>query len=233
MSFLQHLNSIQESCERKSELTFVSKSFQIITFPAGHLDPEAKTYTEKDNTYHKLSPEILTTLTYRNNIINTFHTRGMMNLSMRDEIKKKYLEICERFKALFGQKQLEEITNSRSNKATEISDSDDDNFIGKHLLFPCDRTHKFNTTLTLDSARKVTAIEKVAYGLGWTDADLYQNQGRFPFPCGNEYGLTCFISKDTTIGEITPDSIELIHRKEFRRGSVLKYYKHPAERSHL
>jgi len=38
---------------------------------------------------------------------------------------------------------------------------------------------------------------------GWSEVRLYQNQGRFRFPCGEDYGLVCFVDGDQEIGEAT------------------------------
>ena len=39
---------------------------------------------------------------------------------------------------------------------------------------------------------------------------LYQNRGRFRFPCGRDDGLVCFLEDDQRIGEVTRQSIEII-----------------------
>lgn len=57
---------------------------------------------------------------------------------------------------------------------------------------------------------KVDAIRDQALSLGWTDARLYQNRGRYSFPCGQEYGLVCFLYDDRSVGEVTRQSIEII-----------------------
>jgi hypothetical protein len=57
---------------------------------------------------------------------------------------------------------------------------------------------------------KVQAIRDAAVAIGWTDARLFQNRGRFLFPCGNDYGLACFVHPDQTIGRVTPRAIEIV-----------------------
>ncbi|MBP7433600.1 hypothetical protein KA996_08675 [bacterium] len=225
MSFLQLLSSINENREIKSDLPFVSKSFQIITFPAGHLDPEAKTYTEKDNTYHKLSPEILTILCQKRRIIGQLCAKEMVNLSMWHETEKKYQKICETFQSTFGKTCLEEIVNSNNNDNINILDHDKDNFIGKHLVFPNDIIHKFKKEINTDSLIKVLSIEKIALELNWNIANLYQTQGMLPFPMAEYYGLICFLSNNTFIGEVNPDSIELICKYRSGREVIQKFYR--------
>ncbi len=45
---------------------------------------------------------------------------------------------------------------------------------------------------------------------GWREARLYQNRGRFRFPCGEDYGLVCFVDGDFALGEVTRQSIEIV-----------------------
>jgi hypothetical protein len=68
---------------------------------------------------------------------------------------------------------------------------------------------------------KVQAIRDAALAAGWTDARLFQNRGRFLFPCGNDYGLACFVHPDQAIGAVTPRAIEVITRA----GHTLNFYR--------
>ena len=68
---------------------------------------------------------------------------------------------------------------------------------------------------------KVRAIEKEAFAAGWSHAELYQNRGRFAFPCGNDYGLVCFVHPDQSLGKVTPRAIEVIQRA----GHSLHFYR--------
>ncbi|OPZ83955.1 MAG: hypothetical protein BWY76_02048 [bacterium ADurb.Bin429] len=65
-------------------------------------------------------------------------------------------------------------------------------------------------------------IRERAHALGWTDADLFQTSGRFQFPCGQEYGLVCFL-RGRTPGEITADGIALLPDKP--GGAVLTFHR--------
>ena len=71
-------------------------------------------------------------------------------------------------------------------------------------------THRHVQPVRLSAIAKVHAIEARAYADGWTQPELYQNRGRLVFPCGQDYGLVCFLQQDRTIGRITPRAIELI-----------------------
>ncbi len=53
-------------------------------------------------------------------------------------------------------------------------------------------------------------IRDQALALGWSEAQLYRNRGRFRFPCGQDCGLVCFLEKDKRIGEVNRRSIEIV-----------------------
>lgn len=82
-------------------------------------------------------------------------------------------------------------------------------------LFPENGDWSHSARITPDAQQRVNAIRDEALKLGWTDAGLYQNRGRYPFPYGQDYGLICFLSGGRTIGEVTALSIEIIgnHQK--------------------
>lgn len=68
-----------------------------------------------------------------------------------------------------------------------------------------------------ETIAKVDAIREKAMALGWTEEGLYQTKGRFKFPCGEEYGLVCFVEKDDSVGEITRQYIEIIRPSGVRQ----------------
>ncbi len=77
-------------------------------------------------------------------------------------------------------------------------------------LFPPDGHWNFTQRVRPSALTKVDAIRDQAHSLGWTEARLYQNRGRYSFPCGQDYGLVCFLDDQRQIGEITRESIEII-----------------------
>ena len=77
-------------------------------------------------------------------------------------------------------------------------------------LFPEDGDWKFTQPVRSSTVPKVDAIRDQALSVGWSEAQLYRNRGRFRFPCGQDYGLVCFLEEDKRIGEVTRQSIEII-----------------------
>ncbi len=77
-------------------------------------------------------------------------------------------------------------------------------------LFPKDGDWRFTQRVRTSAVPKVDAIRDQALSLGWSEARLYQNRGRFRFPCGEDYGLVCFLDENKRIGEVTRQSIEIV-----------------------
>jgi len=65
--------------------------------------------------------------------------------------------------------------------------------------------------VTSRAVAKVDVICDEAMACGWSEARLYQNQRRFRFPYGQDYGLICFVDEGREIGGVTKQSIEIIH----------------------
>jgi len=88
------------------------------------------------------------------------------------------------------------------------------------LEYPSDGEWPFTQSVDFDDFIKVDAVSAAAKAQGWSHADLFQNRGRFAYPYGQDYGLICSV-RHRTIGEITPEAIELL--PEQRDGSPLMF----------
>ncbi len=77
-------------------------------------------------------------------------------------------------------------------------------------LFPPDGDWRFTQRVRSSAIPKVDAIRDQALSLGWSQARLYQNRGRFRFPCGEDYGLVCFLDENKRIGQVTRQFIEIV-----------------------
>lgn len=71
------------------------------------------------------------------------------------------------------------------------------------------------------AVEQVDAIRDEAIRLGWTDAMLYQNRGRYVYPYGQDYGLVCALGRDRVIGAITQETIEI--RSTRAQGATLSF----------
>ncbi|MHB9131162.1 MAG: hypothetical protein ACYDBB_08745 [Armatimonadota bacterium] len=76
--------------------------------------------------------------------------------------------------------------------------------------YPPSGDFRFTHEVSLLAVLTVDFIRDDAITLGWSEASLYQNRSDLAFPCGQEYGLVCFLHRDQQIGRITPEAIELL-----------------------
>ncbi len=77
-------------------------------------------------------------------------------------------------------------------------------------------------TVSPRAIAQVDAIRDVALALGWSHASLYATHGRFAFPCGQDYGLVCFLEDGDGVGNVTREYVEIL-RDGTREG--LKFYR--------
>jgi len=89
-------------------------------------------------------------------------------------------------------------------------------------LFPKDGNLPFPGKVLPSAVAKVDAIRDQALALGWSERRLYQNRGELRFPCGEDYGLVCFIGEAQRIGEVTKQYIEIISPAP--RENCLRFY---------
>ena len=80
---------------------------------------------------------------------------------------------------------------------------------------------RFSQRVSNRALAQVNAISDHALAMGWTEAELYQTRGRFPFPCGRQYGLVCFIHRDQRVGKVTENNIEIVYPD----GHALRFYR--------
>ncbi len=97
-------------------------------------------------------------------------------------------------------------------------------FQEERWIYPDNETLKFSADVKSSIVAKVDAIRDQAMELGWTEAQLYQSQGRHRFPCGEDYGLICFVSGDRKIVGVTESCIEIAHSIGTSREHILKFH---------
>lgn len=81
------------------------------------------------------------------------------------------------------------------------------------LNYPSTGTWRFRAKVELLDYIKVEKVEALAMELGWSYADLYQNRGQLAMPCGQDYGLICFVHGQS-IGSVSAEAIELFPEKD-------------------
>ena len=93
--------------------------------------------------------------------------------------------------------------------------------------FPTDSKMAFSETITDGALREVEAIKEQALSLGWTEAQLFQNQGRLKFPSGADYGLICFLKGGRRITRVTERSARI----ESPNGSTFTHFRNDGDQN--
>jgi hypothetical protein len=167
--------------------------------------------------FRRLSPEYFSWLRSRMVTAQAAHQSGKLSDSAWEILRERFNRLQEMAITAFGKATLQQALRDFNPKSylppvvpkTEPSQSAEP--VRKDWLFPAGQAWKCRRTVTSQVVAKVDAIGDAAMAKGWSEARLYQNQGRFRFPCGEDYGLVCFVDGSRRIGEITARYIEIIH----------------------
>ena len=158
------------------------------------------------------------------------HKAGKLPEDAWNTLRKRFNALQELAIREFGKESLQEVLQSFSPKnyrppalRPEPQDKPVD-VPRKDWIYPGNQAWKCKQPVTSQAVAKVDTIREEAMAKGWSEARLYQNQGRFRFPCGEDYGLVCFVDGDQEIGEVTERSIEIIHGPKSGRPSTLRFY---------
>jgi len=88
------------------------------------------------------------------------------------------------------------------------------------FAFPATGEWRFTEPVSPEAVAKVDKIREEALALGWSEARLYQNRGQIRFPCGQEYGVVCFLRDGETIAAVSREAITI----QGRHGHALRFY---------
>lgn len=180
--------------------------------------------------FRRLSPEYFAWLRSRMVTAQAAHKAGKLPEDAWNTLRQRFNALQELAIREFGKESLQEILQSFSpknyrppalrpepqKKPVEVP--------RKVWIYPQHAAGRHRQPVTSQAVAKVDAIREEAMAKGWSEARLYQNQGRFRFPCGEDYGLVCFVDGDQEIGEVTERFIEIIHGPKSGRPSTLRFY---------
>ncbi len=93
--------------------------------------------------------------------------------------------------------------------------------------YPADGTGAYHP-VSKTALALVDAIRDRALALGWTMDQLYRNVGM----AHRDWGLVCYLRSGDKIGEITRQSIEIVHRSQ-SAPRALRFYNHEVEQPWL
>ena len=160
----------------------------------------------KDVCYRKIDPLYFAWLRCRMETAQRAFDSGGLPKDKWDELRGRFNRLQEWAIGHYGKEALQAVIR-------EFDPADYYSPVNRQpepFLFP--KTGDWNCTEWVSpvSVRKVDAIRDHALSLGWSEARLYRNRGRFRFPLGEDYGLVCFLEENQRIGEVTRRYIEIV-----------------------
>jgi len=179
--------------------------------------------------FRRLNPEYCAWLRSRMVLAQKRYQAGRIPARQYEELRARFNAVHTWAVARFGEPVLLEAVRTLDPQAyrpptvqdAEEADSSDVAETPPPAHFcPANGDWRFTEPVSPQAVAKVDAIREQALAAGWSEARLYQNRGRLSFPCGQDYGLVCFLYGDDRVGEITPQSIEIINA----RGTRLRFY---------
>lgn len=180
--------------------------------------------------FRRLSPEYFAWLRSRTVTARAAHKAGKLPEEAWNTLRQRFNALQELAIREFGKESLQEILRSFSPKnyrppalRPELREKPV-KVPRKDWIYPGNQAWKCKQPVTSQAVAKVDAIREEAMAKGWSETRLYQNQGRFRFPCGEDYGLVCFVDGDQEIGEVTERFIEIVHGPKSGRPSTLRFY---------
>ena len=219
--------AVSETSEHCQSL-FVTTDLEIRKFAwvrTGELDIE-----QNGKVFRLLSPEDVAWLRSRMVTAQAAHKAGKLPEDAWNTLRQRFNALQELAIREFGKESLQEVLQSFSPKnyrPPALRPEPQEKPVEaprKDWIYPGNQAWKCKQPVTSQAVAKVDAIREEAMAKGWSEARLYQNQGRFRFPCGEDYGLVCFVDGDQEIGEVTERSIEIIHGPKSGRPSTLRFY---------
>jgi hypothetical protein len=179
--------------------------------------------------YRRLEPEYYAWLRSRMTLAQKLHRAGRLSTARYEALRERFNAVHHWAVERYGEAPLLEAVHTldaseydppkvHEPEATPAAASVPETPLH---LYPTDGNWRCIHRVELEAVAKVDAIRDRAFALGWSEALLYQNRGRYAFPCDEDWGLVCFIGPKDEIGEVTRESIEIVtgwgSRLRFRR----------------
>lgn len=170
--------------------------------------------------FRRLDPEYFAWLRSRMVAARNAHQAGKLPDNTWDLLRTRFNQVQELAVQQFGDKALQTAISNLNPKTYDSPAKHKK----KDWTYPAQEAWKCKQPVTSRAVAKVDAVRDEAMACGWSEARLYQNQGRFRFPCGQDYGLVCFVDEDREIGAVTKRFIEIIHGANTSRPSTLRFH---------
>jgi len=205
-------NDHDEDSEQQALYVSTDLNAQVLTLQEQDVNHDGKTYRQ-------LTPDYFAWLRTRMQTAKSAHQNKRISDKNWNMLRERFNPIQQHAIELFGQDVLKAACEGFNSNHYQPPQE----FQEERWIYPENETFKFSADVKSRVVVKVDAIRAQAMELGWTEAQLYQNQGRHRFPCGEDYGLICFISGDREIVGVTEAYIEIAHNIGTSRESILKF----------
>jgi len=179
--------------------------------------------------FRRLDPEYYAWLRSRMVVAQKRYQAGRLPARQYEELRTRFNAVHAWAVERFGEPVLLEALRSLNPRdyqppvvkdVGEADPSDVAESVQPSHLYPAHGGWRFTEAVSPEAVAKADAVREQALAAGWSEVQLYQNRGRYSFPCGQDYGLVCFLHGDDQVGEITRQSIEIINA----RGTRLRFY---------
>lgn len=201
------------------EVLFVATDLESRHLECG--EGENRDIEHEEKSYRRLDPEYFAWLRSRMVAARSAHNAGKLPDKTWDLLRERFNRVQELAVEEFGEKALQKAVHCLNPKTYDAPPAKQQK---KDWIYPAGEAWKCKQPVTSRAVAKVDAIRDEAMACGWSEARLYQNQGRFRFPCGQDYGLVCFVDEDREIGAVTRQFIEIIHGANTPRPSTLRFH---------
>lgn len=204
-----------------SQAIYVSTRLDIIKLPAGSNSPEE---IEREGiTFQRLTPQYFAWLNRKVNGILLAHEQKRVPDAQWNMLRERFTEINILAVKIFGPDKIREAVENPlpdshlPSQPKKIAPS-------FHWHYPSHGTFAFTESVTKEAIDKVNAILPDALSKSWKEHQLLQNRGNYSFPCGQDYGLACFMDGTKTIGAITESYIEIVDTENPNRPVTMRFH---------
>ena len=180
--------------------------------------------------YHRLEPEYFAWLRSRMLAAQSVFKAGKLPETTWESLKSRFNPLQEYAIQKFGKESLQQAfcqLSPQDYQAPRLIPKEPEKPSEppkNNWTYPENEAWNCIQQVSAEALAKVDAIKEEAMSKKWSEARLYQNQGRFKFPCGQDYGLVCFVGDDQKIGAVTEQYIEIIHCPDTPRPSTLRFH---------
>ena len=203
-----------ENISTQEPALFVSTDLETTQFEWAITSASDVEYSGK--IYRRLDPEYFAWLRSRMLAAQSAFKAGKLPETKWESLKNRFNPLQEYAVQKFGKEHLQQAFSQLSpqnyqpprhvpKKPEKTAEPPKNNWI-----YPGNKALTCIQPVTSHALAKVDAIRDEALAKKWSEAKLYQNQGRYKFPCGEDYGLVCFVDEDQVIGAVTERYIERV-----------------------